>query len=204
VQRDLCTHEAARRDAEVPVGQSRDTLNYPLHFILLICMAAVLAATSRWRLSQGAVTSFGIYGALHASAIVLGVRGSRQRLRPLLFIALAACLSMLSVMVGLQGSRHIGTLPGMVGPASLLALSSGLGATSYAVLVRRFWIADLSLQAFAWIALGCVLASLAVLMSGIVLNAVGGLWIAAGWWFAFSGGLWCHDGKRMYRRDGES
>jgi hypothetical protein len=83
----------------------------------------------------------------------------------------------------------------MAGPALLLTLSSGLGAASYAFLVQRYFGADLSRYALVSIALGCVLATLAVLLSGVYLQG-GGLWFAAFWWFAFSAGLWYHDRRR--------
>jgi hypothetical protein len=82
----------------------------------------------------------------------------------------------------------------MAEPALLLALSSAFGAASYALLVQRYFGANLSLRALASITLGCVLATLAVLWSGIYLRG-GGLWFAAFWWFAFSAGLWYHDGR---------
>lgn len=168
----------------------KGALRYARHFLLLACIAAVLAASSPWRPPLGAVASFGLYGVLHSSTVVLSLRVPQPLWQKLLFIAIAACLSMSSVMVGLYGGHFIGTLPGMVGPIILLALASGLGAASYAVLVRRFWIADLPLRGLLWITLGCVLATLVVLMAGMLLNTVGGLGFAVAWWLAFSAGLW--------------
>jgi len=165
------------------------TLHYPRHFMLLAGIAAVLAAASPWRL-HGPVASFGLYGALHALTVVLTLRALPSLRRRLLFIAIAASLSMLSAAVGLYGSHFIGTLPGTAGPFLLLALSSGFGAASYAVLVRRFWIAKLSRRSLVSITLGCVLATLVVLTLGILLGTIGSLWLALSWWFAFSTGLW--------------
>jgi hypothetical protein len=183
----------ARLDVTVPRKHSMVTLHYTRHFILLICVAATLAATSPWHPSYGPVASFGLYGVLHSSTIVLSLRVQQAVWRKLLFVAIAASLSMLMVMVSLYGGRFMGTLPGTVGPFLLLALSSGLGAASYAALVRRFWIADLPLRAFVSITLGCVLVTAVGLMSEILLQAVGGLWLAIAWWFAFSAGIWYHE-----------
>jgi hypothetical protein len=180
-------------DVTASRGRSLGALYYGRHFMLIGGIAAVLAATSSWRPSQGAAVSCGLYGALHASTLAVSLRAPQPLRRKLLFVAIAASLSMLSVTMGLYGGRFIGTLPGMVGPYVLLALVSGFGAASYAVLVRRFWIADLPLRALVSITLGCVLVTLAVLMSGIPLKTVGSLWFAVFWWFAFSAGLWHHE-----------
>jgi hypothetical protein len=174
-------------------------LNYERHFILLTCMAAVLAATSRFSPTHGAAASFGIYGALHASALAVTLRAPQPLWRKLLFVIIGASLSMLSATVSFYASRIIGRLPGMAGPALLLALSSALGAASYALLVRRYFGANLSLRALVSTTLGCTFATLAVLWSGIYLRG-GGLWFAAFWWFAFSMGLWYHDRRGAPRR----
>jgi hypothetical protein len=179
--------------------RSSGMLYYAPHFILLACVAAVLAATNRWNSAPGAVASFGVYGALHSSMIAVTLRTSQPLWRRLLFVAIASSLSMLSVTLSYFASRLIGRLPGMAGPALLLTLSSGLGAASYTILVQRYFAADLARHALVSITLGCVLATLAVFLSGIYLQG-GGLWFAAVWWFAFSTGLWYYDQQRAPRR----
>ena len=42
--------------------------------------------------------------------------------------------------------------------------------------------------------LGCIVATLVVLVSGIYLRG-GALTVAVSWWFAMSLGLWVHDGR---------
>jgi hypothetical protein len=174
-------------------------LYYAPHFILLSCVAAVLAATNRWNSAPGAVASFGVYGALHSSMVAVTLRTSQPLWRKLLFVAIASSLSMLSVSLSYFASRLIGRLPGMAGSALLLALSSGLGAASFSFLVHRYFAADLARHALASITLGCVAATLAVFWSGIYLRG-GGLWFAAFWWFAFSTGLWYYDRQRVPKR----
>jgi hypothetical protein len=169
-------------------------LHYVRHFILLTCMAAVLAATSRFSPTHGALASFAIYGALHSSMLAVTLRAPQPLWRKLSFVAIGAALSALSATTSFYASHLIRRLPGMAEPALLLALSSALGAASYAFLVQRYFGANLSLRARASITLGCVLATLAVLWSGIYLRG-GGVWFAAFWWFAFSAGLWYHDGR---------
>jgi len=168
-------------------------LYYARHFALLACLAALLAATRRWNPAIGVVAAFGIYGALHAAALAVTLRARPPAGRRLWFVVIASSLSMLSVALGL-GARFIGGSMGMAQTALLLSLSSGIGAASYASLIRRFFGAHLAPSAFARIVLGCIAATLVVLVSGIYLKGAG-LWVAVSWWFAVSLGLWVHDGR---------
>lgn len=170
-------------------GEAMGMLLYARHFILLACVVAVLAMTDRSS-TLGAIASFGIYGALHSSMVAVTLSAPQPLWRKLLFVAIGSCLSMLCVALSFYASRSIGRLAGM--PALLLAVSSGLGAASYAILVQRCFAARLARRALFHITLGCVAATLAVLASGIYRRG-GGLWFAAPWWFTFSAGLWYHD-----------
>jgi len=174
-------------------------LHYARHFGLLACMTAVLSATGRWIPVPGVVATFGIYGALHASLLAFTLRGRQPTGRRLRFVAVAAALSMLSVSLGLGAGHIIGGSMGMTRPALLLSLSSGVGAATYASLVRRFFGAHLTWPAIVTIMLGCVLATLAVLASGFHLKGAG-LPVAVSWWFAWSLGLWFHDGRSARKR----
>jgi hypothetical protein len=169
-------------------------LYYARHFGLLACVTAVVAATRRWTPAIGAVATLGIYGALHASTLAVTLRVRPYAGRRLRFIVMAASLSMLSAALGLWASHFIGGSMGMARSALLLSLSSGIGAATYASLIRRFFGARLTLSAIATIVLGCIVATLAVLVSRIYLQ--GGLWVAVSWWFAMSLGLWFYDGRR--------
>ena len=169
-------------------------LYYARHFALLACLAALLAATRRWNPAIGVVAAFGIYGALHAAALAVTLRARPPAGRRLWFVVIASSLSMLSVALGLGARRFIGGSMGMAQTALLLSLSSGIGAASYASLIRRFFGAHLAPSAIARIVLGCIAATLVVLVSGIYLKGAG-LWVAVSWWFAVSLGLWVHDGR---------
>jgi hypothetical protein len=137
--------------------------------------------------------AFGVYGALHSSLVAATLRTPQPLPRKLLFVVLTAVLSMLSAMLALYGSRYVGGFPGMSGLRLLVTLAAGLGAASYAVLVRRFWVRELTLQSVVSITLGCMLATFGVLMFGSLLISSGGSGLAACWWLAFSAGLWYHD-----------
>ncbi len=173
-------------------------LEYARHFLLLAGMATALVATSRWNPVQGAVASFGLYGALHSFAVAMTLRDLLPPWRKPLFVAMSASLSMVSVVLGLYASHRLAGRMGMVGAAAVLALSSGFGATSYAILIRQYLGADLSLRGLAAITAGCVLATLVVFWTGGY-SQPSGVWFAAYWWFAFSMGLWHCDRRRAPR-----
>ena len=176
-------------------------LFYGRHFSLLLCTVAVLAAVGRWRQPHEAVFVFGAYGALHSLLVAGTLRARRTLPRKLLFVVLAASLSMVSSMLALHGRHYVNGFPGTSGLRWWVTLSAGLGATSYAVLVRYFWIGDLSIRSMVSITLGCMLATFGVMLLGSFAIAAGGLGLAAGWWLAFSAGLWYHDGWRSAMRD---
>jgi hypothetical protein len=172
-------------------------LYYARHFCLLACVAAVLAATRGWNPAIGIVATFGIYGALHASTLAVTLRAQPPAGRRLRFVVIAASLSMLSVALGLCARRFIGGSTGMAQTALLLSLSSGIGAATYASLIRRFFGAHLAPTAIVTVVLGCIVATLAVLVSDLYLKG-GGLWVAVSWWFAMSLGLWFYDGRSSH------
>jgi hypothetical protein len=173
-------------------------LYYTRHFGLLACLASVLAATRGWTPAIGVVATYGIYGALHASMLAVTLRARQPAWHRLRFVVIAASLSMLNVVLCLCASRFMGGSVGMVQPALLLSLSSGIGAATYAGLIRRFFGAQLPPSAIVTVMLGCIVATLAVLLSGIYLQS-GGLWVAVSWWFAVSVGLWSCDGRSTVR-----
>jgi hypothetical protein len=174
-------------------------LYYVRHFTLLVCLAAALIVTSRWRASPGAANSFAIYGALHASVLAASLRDRQPLGRQILFVAIAALVCMLIARLGLYGMRFAGRLPGFAGPLLLLGVLSGAGALGYTILIRRFWIRDLSPDAVGITAFFCILAGCAALTVANRYQLLGGLWLAIPWWFAFSAGL-CYDEHRRSRR----
>jgi hypothetical protein len=164
---------------------------------LLTCVAAVLATVHPSGLASGVVAAFGIYGVLHASVLVVTLRAGAPARRRLWFVAISAALSMLSAALGLWANR-LARGSGVTQLAPLLCLSSGFGAATYAILIRRFFAAPLTPAAVGRVVVGCIAATLAVFGSGLYLKN-GGLWVAVSWWFALSLGLWFND-----RRTAES
>ena len=178
--------------------QALGRVHYPRHFSMLGGIVALLAATEGLHPAIGIPASFGLYGALYCSVTALSMPASDGRWRKPCFVALGASLCALNAALGVYAGRFIGGLPAMVGPALLLALASGFGAAGTGMLIRRLLEADLPLRALLAITLGCIVATLAVLASGIYRHAPG-FTFAASWWLAFSMGLWLHDGRRAAR-----
>lgn len=165
------------------------------HFAVLICLTALLTVANRWLPVHGPVARFGMYGALYSLSLAVAVRAAESVWRRLQFVALGALLSVSNVTVGIDASHIQSALPWAVGPSLILVICAGLGAASYAVLVRIVWKAALSPPAVVSMTLCCMLAALGVLALHLALRA-DGLWVAVSWWFAFSLGLWYRDGSK--------
>jgi len=170
-------------------------LHFARHFLLLL-LAAVLIATSPWRVAPGADSEFALYGALHASALAVSLRIRQSVARQILFIAIASLLCMLTLRLGLSGVRLAEKLPGLAGPVALLMLASAAGAIAYGIVIRRFSILDIPRRTIAATAVLCMLAEFAAFITETHYQIHRGLWLAIPWWFAFSGGLWYYDPRR--------
>jgi hypothetical protein len=166
-------------------------LDYRRHFALLGCAAVALVAVLRiWPTAMVPQWwQFALYGLLHALAFVGAVRGPVSVLKQLVFIAAASMLAFAAPYIGICAVRFIGAGPDRVSLFALLALSSGIGALSYGVLIRRFWLPALPAAAFGAIALGCaagtLLAVVAARGSPLLHQSLTLLW-----WITFSCGLW--------------
>jgi hypothetical protein len=177
------------RNSPLPRGWQREVI-YSRHFILLGILTAALGATDRWRQGLSAAATIGVYGGLHASLLVAALRVPQALWHKLAFIALSAALAVLSLRVALACDRLLGPALGSLAPAAVLTLSAGLGAASYGLLIRRFWIRELPLRALIAITLCCALLTPAALPLGRHLHTLGGWWFAMTWWWSFSLALW--------------
>jgi hypothetical protein len=171
-------------------------LNYTRHFVWLILMAALLAITTPWRPAPGVGLGVAVYGALHASAIVISLSSRQSIWRQVTFIAMGALLCVLAARMGVYGLRYVGRLPNLVGPLLMLSAASAAGAAAYGVLIRSFLNLAFPLSSLALTSLACMFATLAAFIAGRDYAGFGGLWLALAWWFAFSGGLWYQDHRR--------
>jgi hypothetical protein len=166
---------------------------YPRHFLLVTCFSILLGAVSRLHFLSDLSVSFALYGALHASTLVLALRARHPIGQKCLFIAIAAGLSVLVLNVGVSGMHLTGTLPGNVGLYTVLGFSALMGAVSYGVLIRIFRMYELNAGSIAIIAVGCTLATYVAAYTLAHSHFLGRWWLAVLWWYAFSGGLWYRD-----------
>jgi hypothetical protein len=168
--------------------------NYARHFSVLGAASVLLFLLQYWApLSDSLLASFAINGALHALSLSLALRAARSNPRKLAFIALAAALSVFTMYVGIIGLVLFAVVPGNERLYMVLGLCSLTGAITYGSLIRLFWIRKFSSRSILGMAFLCLLATSLAFFIRAHFQALGGWWLAAVWWFAFSGGLWFFD-----------
>jgi hypothetical protein len=168
--------------------------NYARHFSLLGAATVVLFLLSHWDLlSDSLLASFAIGGALHALSLCLALREPQSNLRKLAFIAVASVLSVFTMYVGIIGLVLFAVVPGNERLYMVLGLCSFSGAITYGSLIRLLWIRKFSPRRILGVALLCLLATSLGFFVRAYSEALGGWWLTAVWWFAFSGGLWIFD-----------
>jgi hypothetical protein len=177
--------------------------HYGRHFKMLAAGAVVLFAASRWDpFNDPLLTTFALSGAIHATGLVLALRAPQTPLRKSLFVAIAAASSVLTLYIGIAGLVLFAVLPGNVRLYMVLGLCAVSGAITYGLLIRLFWMRTFSTRFILAIAVVCVLASFIAFFVRGFLPFLEGWWLAAAWWFAFSGGLWHFDTRRRQGDNG--
>jgi len=169
-------------------------LSYTRHFILLTCFSVLLAVTTGLQASSGPAVSFAAYGALHASALLLALRARRAPWRLALFIAVAAVLSAMTVCLGITGMHVFG---GAARFYVVLGSCAITGAAAYGCLIRLMGLYELSAWQIVVISIGCMLAAFVGMVTIMHSRYLGRWWLAVLWWYAFSGGLWYFDRRRI-------
>jgi len=169
-------------------------LNFRRHFVLLACAFAVIVILAQLNPfgSSSLLPSAAIYGALHAIALSGALDFGATLARKSLFILLAAALDVAALYIGIFSLGLFSTLPLGLNVRVCLALGvcSMAGAICYGLLIRFFWLPELTPRPIARIALGCLMATLLALLLEN-LSGLTSLWgLAAVWWCAFSSGLW--------------
>ena len=176
---------------------SPDHILYPRHFLVLAGFSALVAAITLLHLSTDLSASFALYGALHATALVVALRAVRSVWRMCLFIAMAAALTAITLRAGIFAGQLSGALARTIAPYAVLGLSAAAGAVAYGILIRLFGIYELSANSLTVVAIGCMVATWAALFTLAHIHSLGPWWLALLWWHAFSGGLWYFD-RRQY------
>jgi hypothetical protein len=172
-----------------------DHLLYARHFLLLACFGILSGVMSQLWLAMDLIASFALYGALHATALLLALRARQPLWRGSLFIALAAALSAMTFRVGLFAGQ-LSASHGSVALYAVFGFSAMAGAAAYGILIRRLGIFELTLSELALISLGCTVAADVAYVGLAQSPSLGRCWLAVLWWFAFSGGLWYCDRRR--------
>jgi hypothetical protein len=167
---------------------------YPRHFSVLAAATVILFLLGHWSLfNDSLIVTFAINGALHASALVLALRAPHKILRKFAFIAIAVILSIVTLYVGIIGLVLFAVLPGNERLYVVLGVCSLSGAITYGSLIRMFWVRNLSSRLILAMAILCALATSLAFFARTYADFLGGWWLTAVWWFAFSGGLWYLD-----------
>jgi hypothetical protein len=98
-----------------------------------------------------------------------------------------------TLYVGIIGLVLFAVLPGNERLYVVLAVCSLSGAITYASLIRLFWMRKFSSRLILAMSIVCLLATSLAFFARTYADFLGGWWLAAAWWFAFSGGLWYVD-----------
>jgi hypothetical protein len=167
---------------------------YRRHFGMLAVGIIGIFLLSHWDLLKDQILiTFAINGAVHASSLVLNLRTPSTWVRRLLFVALAAALSMVTLYIGIVGLVLFAVLPATERLYFVLGLCAVSGAITYASLIRLFWLKKLPPRSILAMAVGCMFAVFVGFFARTHFEALDGWALAGAWWFAFSGGLWYFD-----------
>lgn len=160
--------------------------NFRLHFIVLSAAIFVLAGLSLLPQYEDPLFACAANGILHASAVVTSLRASTTVLRGILFVVLAAGLSIMSLYVGIIALVALSILPDSQRLPAVLGIASMCGAITYGSLVRIFWIRDIRPRVILGLAAVCTGATLTGYVVKLRFDWSGTWWLAAIWWLAFS------------------
>lgn len=169
-------------------------LHYDRHFGLLAAAAVIIFFLAHWNLLHDSlIGTFSLNGALHASALVFTLRAPGSLTRKAVFIAAAIALSVLTLYVGIIGLVLFAVLPGTEQLYVVLGVCALSGAITYGSAIRLCWMRKLSSRSILAMSASCVVATSLAFFARTYAERLGSWWLAAAWWFAFSGGLWYFD-----------
>jgi hypothetical protein len=167
---------------------------YARHFGALAAATVILFLLGQWSLLKDSlIVTFAVSGALHASALVFTLRAPESLTRKSGFVAIAVALSVLTLYVGIISLVLLSVLPGAERLYVVLGVCSLSGAITYGSAVRLFWMRNLSSRLILAMSVLCLPATSLAFFARTYTELLGGWWLAAAWWFAFSGGLWYFD-----------
>ena len=175
---------------------------YEKHFLLLSAASGALILAYAAHLLDQLAPTFGLYGVLHAAAVVFSLRAPASVARKFLFIAVSACLSVLTLYLSLAARPMLGWVGGIAGPYLLIGFSSLFGALTYVALIRLMWVRSLTIGSMTAIAGTCALTTLAAVFALMHFSVFGRWFLALAWWYALSGGLWLFEITAVSRTRG--
>ncbi len=173
----------------------RAPLKFKNHFLWLAAAVLLIAALDLANLfPEPYLTSFALYGALHALTLIVALPGVGQQTgRKILFIGCTALLNAAVLYAGIISLQALSHVPAALRLYMALAICALFGAIAYGFLVRFFWWPALRPRAVAQTALGCMVATVIGLGVQTATQPFGNWWLVAVWWLAFSAGLWGAD-----------
>jgi hypothetical protein len=160
--------------------------NFRLHFILLSIAIIVLAGLSFLPLYDDPLFACAAHGVLHATTVVTSLRASTTALRRVLFVALAAGLSIMALYVGIIALVALSILPDSQRLPAVVVIASMCGAITYGSLVRIFWVRGMRPRVILGLAAVCSGATLIGYILKLRFDWSGTWWLAAIWWLTFS------------------
>ena len=183
-------------------------VNFRRHFLLLACAIVVIAIMAQLDLFGAAslLPNAAIYGALHAAALAGALNSAAPLARKSLFILLTAVLNVAALYAGLFGLALLSATALRLSLRAYIALGvcSMLGAIGYGLLIRTFWLPELTPRPIVQISIGCLMAAMLALVLEN-LSGLSALWaLAAVWWCAFSAGLWIVGRAHALRSNAEA
>jgi hypothetical protein len=198
-------------------------IRYGIHFTTLVAAAIIFWLARDFPLPLW-ISNFDFFhlalmGALHATSIVVSLRGRTTALRALGFITLAAAMSAFTPFMGLIGGAVVwAPFADILREKDLsfdviLVTGSAIGASGYWLLVQLFWFKARRRASWFWAVALCATSTLLV---GLILHMFDGydrgvkkidadvvsLMFTVGWWLAFSTSLyWSEMSKDTAKSD---
>ena len=180
-------------------------INYSRHFayLAIAVVALVLVESSSLTLWLDRFrSSYALFGALHALALVAALRAGSIG-RRIIFVVVTGALSASVPYAGIALPSALG-LDGGFAFFGAFAFGSAIGALGYWMLVRAFWLPNMDLSDALFSVSLCVGATALGLFLSAVLSGFGAHHSALTdapltvlWWYAFSYSLWKSQGSAM-------
>jgi hypothetical protein len=165
---------------------SPEVFDYRRHFLFLAGAIVILGCLSRLPLYGDALFAFAVNGALHGCAVVSSLKAAASWQRELIFVVLAALLSIMTLYVAIIVLVALSILPDSQRLPAVIGIAAMTGAVTYGSLVRWFWIRGVRPRTILGLATFCALATVGGYFLKLKFNWEGTWWMAVIWWVTFS------------------